>query len=120
MNKQQGKITILNVIVFCIMVLAALMAIKYLAKGIDQKQIKKEIFDTMGVFRGTQLTDAKIREIIGQVLSSRSLQPLEINIEFKSNAKIYFSYKYEVSVNYILFKRNEIVVIEDEMENFGG
>jgi hypothetical protein len=120
MNMQKGKTTILNVIVFCILVLAAFMAFKYFANGIDKKQIKKEIFDEMGVFRGSQLTDAKIREIIGQVLNKRSLQPLEIYSEFTSDGKIYFSYKYEISVNYLLFKRTEIVAVEDEMENYGG
>jgi outer membrane protein assembly factor BamA len=120
MNMQKGKITIMNVIVFCVIVLAGLMAVKYFAKGIDQKQIKKEVFDTMGVLRGSQLTDAKIREIVAEVLNRRSLEPLEIYTEFKSNNTIHFSYKYEVTVNYILFKRNEIVTVEDEIENYGG
>lgn len=120
MNMQKGKITIMNIIVFCILVLAAIMAFKYLANGIDKKQIKKEIFDEMGVFRGPQLTEAKIEEIVNMVLNKRSLQPLEVFSEFKSNGKIFFSYKYEISVNYVLFKRIEIVTVEDEMENFGG
>ena len=120
MNMQKGKITIMNVIVFCIIVLAGVIAVKYLAKGIDQKQIKKEIYDTIGVLRGSTLTDAKVREIISEVLNKRSLEPLEIFTEFRSNNKIYFSYKYEITVNYILFKRNEIVAVEDEMENYGG
>jgi hypothetical protein len=102
------------------LVLAAFMAFKYLANGIEKKQIKKEIFDTIGVLRGSQLTDAKVREIVDQVLNKRSLQPLEVFSEFKSNGKIYFSYKYEVSIDYLLFKRNEIVAVEDEMENYGG
>jgi len=118
MNMQKGKITILNIIVFCIMVLAALMAFKYVANGVDKKQIKKEIFDTIGVLRGSQLTEVKVREIIDQVLNKRSLQPLEVFSEFKSNGKIYFSYKYKISVNYLLFKRTEIVAVEDEMNNY--
>ncbi|MEI6614684.1 MAG: hypothetical protein WCL37_07285 [Chrysiogenales bacterium] len=117
---QKGKITFLSVIVFCILAMAALMAFKYVVNAIDKKQIKKEIFDTMGVLRGSQLTEAKIREIVGQVLKKRSLQPLEVFSEFKSNGEIYFYYKYEVSINYLLFKHNEIVDVEGEMENYGG
>jgi hypothetical protein len=120
MNMQKGKITVLSVIIFSIMVLAAVMAFKYFAYGIEKRMIKKEIFDVMGVFRGPQLTDAKIREIVGQVLSKRSLQPMEVYSEFQSNGKINFSYKYEISINYILFQHTEIVSVEDEMENFGG
>ena len=120
MNLQKGKITFLSVIVFCILAMAALMAFKFIANGIDKKQIKKEIFDTIGTFRGSGLTDAKIREIVGQVLNKRSLQPLEVFSEFKSNGKIYFSYNYEVTINYLLFKHKEIVAIEGEMDNYGG
>jgi uncharacterized protein YneF (UPF0154 family) len=120
MNMQKGKMTIMNIIVFCVLVLAGVMAFKYFASEIDKKQIKKEIFDEMGVFRGPQLTDDKIREIIGQVLNKRSLHPLEVSSEFKSNGRIHFSYKYEIIVNYLLFKRNEIVAVEDEIENYGG
>jgi hypothetical protein len=120
MNMQKGKITILNVIVFCIMVVAAIMAFKYFASGIDKKQIKKEIFDEIGTFRGTELNETKVREIIGKVLNKRSLQPLEVFSEFKSNGKISFFYKYEISIDYLLFKSNEIVEVEGEMDNYGG
>lgn len=120
MNMQKGKITIMNVIVFGILVLAVIIAIRFIAKGIDQKQIKKEVFDTIGVVRGSTLTDAQVREIITEVLEKKSLQPLEISVEFKSNNKVHYSYKYEMTVNYILFKHSEIVAVEDEMENYGG
>jgi hypothetical protein len=120
LSMQKGKMTIMNIIVFCVLVLAAIMAFKYIASGIDKKQIKKEIFEEMGVFRGPQLTDAKIRDIVDQVLNKRSLQPLEVFIEFKSNGKIYYFYKYEIGINYLLFKRSEIVEVEGEIENYGG
>jgi dissimilatory sulfite reductase (desulfoviridin) alpha/beta subunit len=117
---QKGKITIMSVIVFCILVLGAMMAYKYLANAIDNKQIKKEIHDEIGVIRGYQLTEARIEETVGKVLNKRSLQPLEVFSEFKSNGKIHFSYKYEVSINYILFKHIEKVEVEEEMDNYGG
>jgi hypothetical protein len=91
----KGKITVTSLFVFCILVLAAWMGVKYLGSGIEKKQIKKEIFDEMGVFRGPQLTDSKIREIIDQVLTKRSLQALEVYTEFKSNGKVEFSYSYD-------------------------
>lgn len=117
---QKGKITFMSMIVFCILVLAAIMAFRYFASGIEKKEIKKEIFDEMGVFRGPQLTEAKIEEIVSRVLSKRSLQPLEIYSEFKANGTISYSYKYEISINYLLFKHNEIVEVAGEIENYGG
>jgi hypothetical protein len=117
---QKGKITLLSLMVFCILVLAAFMAFKYIANGIDKKQIKKEVYDTIGVYRGSRLTDAKVREVIGQVLNKRSLQPSEIFFEFIGKGRIYYYFKYEVSINYLIFKRNEIVEVEGEMDNYGG
>jgi hypothetical protein len=120
MNMQKGKITITNLIFFCIVVFAGFMAFKYIANGIEKKQIKKEVFDGIGVFRGSHLTDAKIKEIIGEVLGKRALEPLEVYDEFKSNGMVYFYYKYEITVNYLLFKRKEIIEVEEDMENYGG
>lgn len=117
---QKGKITITSMVVFCILVLAAVMAVKYFGSGIEKKQIKKEIFDEMGIFRGSQLTDAKIREIVEQILKKRSLQPLEVYSEFKSGGKVEFSYSYELTTDYILFKRTEVVEVNAAMDNYGG
>lgn len=117
---QKGKITIWNLAFFLILVFAAVLAVRYFGTGIEKKQIKKEIFDEMGVFRGPQLTDAKIRDIVDRVLRKRSLEPIEVNTEFKSNGIIEFSYKYEITTDYILFKRKEIVDVVDGMENYGG
>ncbi len=117
---KQGKITLMSIIVFCILVFAGLMAFKYAVGTIDKKQIKKEIFDEMGIFRGAALTDEKIREIVIQVLAKRSLKPLEIYSEISEKGKVYYYYKYELNINYILFKNSEIIEVEGEMENYGG
>jgi hypothetical protein len=120
MNLKQGKITIMSMIAFCILVLAAAMAFNHVAGAVDKKQIKKEIYDGMGTLRGTALTEEKTREIVIQVLGKRSLKPLEIYAEIDDKAIIHFSYKYELTINYILFKRIEIVEVADKMENYGG
>ena len=117
---KQGKITIMNMIVFCILVLAGLMAVKHIAAGVDKKQIKKEIFDEMGLFRGSALTDEKISDIVTAVLAKRSLEPIDVYSEFSEKGKIYYYYKYELIINYLLFKRKEIVEVEGDMENYGG
>ena len=117
---QRGKITVISLVVFCILALAALMAVRYFGSSIEKKQIKKEIFDEMGIFRGSQLTDDKIREIVDMILKKRSLQALEVYSEFKSGGKVEFSYSYELTTDYILFKRTEVVEVNDAMDNYGG
>ncbi len=110
----------MNIVVFSILVMVAMMTFKYFAAQIDKKQIKKEVFDEIGIFRGAQLNDAKIREIIVQVLNKRSLQPIETFAEIDSKGMVYYFFKYELAINYILFKRSEIIEVEGEMENYGG
>lgn len=117
---QKGKVTITSVMTFGILVLIALMTFKYFAANIDKKQIKKEVFDEVGIFRGSGLDEEKIREIIVQVLSKRSLKPMEIFAEIDSKGMVYYFFKYELTINYILFKRKELVEVEAEMENYGG
>lgn len=116
----KGKITVTSVFVFCILAMGGLMAVKHFGSGIEKKQIKKEIYDEMGIYRGPQLTDAKIRAIVDQVLAKRSLQALEVFSEIKSNGKVEYSYSYELITNYILFQRSETVTVNDSMDNYGG
>lgn len=117
---KKGKITVMNMVVFCILVIAGVMAFKHVAGAVDKKQIKKEIFDEMGIFRGTALTEEKIREIVIAVLAKRSLQPIDIYADFDEKGKISYYYKYKLTINYILFKRSEEVEVDGEMENYGG
>ncbi|HSQ36071.1 MAG TPA: hypothetical protein VLQ89_08785, partial [Candidatus Binatia bacterium] len=92
----------MSIITFLILVFVALMVFKYVIGNIDKKQIKKEVFDEVGIFRGSGLTDAKIREIIVQVLNKRSLEPLELFAEINSKGMVYYFFKYELTINYIL------------------
>jgi hypothetical protein len=121
MNRQKGKITFLGMIVFLIMALAAFMAFKYIVGSIDKKQIRIEVIDSLGSIRGAQLTDALVRETIERILNEKSVKPMEIYSDLgRSKGKIYFLFKYEMSINYLLFKHNEIVEVEDEIDNYGG
>jgi hypothetical protein len=117
---QKGKITFVNTLILCVLVVAGVVVFKYAVSRIDQKQIKKEIFDEMGVFRGPQLTQDKFEAIVAKALAKRALEPLETSFEINAKGLISFYYQYEQTVNYILFKRTEIVEVEDEMENYGG
>jgi uncharacterized protein YneF (UPF0154 family) len=121
MNKQKGKITFLGLVVFLVMVLVAFMAFKYIASSIEKKQIHKDVIESLGAIRGASLSDTMVRETIERVLNESAVKTLEIYSELgRTQGKIYFSYKYEVSVNYFLFKHSEIVAVEEEIDNHGG
>jgi hypothetical protein len=117
---QKGKMTVVNTLVVCVLVVAGAMLFKYAVSRIDQKQIKKEIFDEMGVFRGPQLTQAKFESIVAKALAKRSLEPAETSFEISGKGIVSFYYQYEQTVDYFLFKRTEIVEVDDVMENYGG
>ena len=117
---KQGKITLMNMIVFCILVLAGVMVFKHAAGAVDKKQIKKEIYDEMGIFRGQALTEEKVAQIVTDILAKRGIEPLDISYQIDEKNKIHYYYKYELVINYILFKRSEIVEVEGEIENYGG
>ena len=121
MNGQRGKITFMNLIVFVILVFGGFMAFKYIASGIEKKQIKKEVFDTLGSTRGADPDDAKIMATIESILEKKKVEILEVSADVdKSKSMIYYSFKYKLETNYVLFKHSEIIEVMDEMPNYGG
>jgi hypothetical protein len=120
MNMKQGKITVMSMVVFCILVVAAMMVFKYAAGSIDKKQIKKEVFDEMGIFRGQNLNEEKFRSIVIGALAKRSIEPIDMYFQLDDKGIIQYSFKYEITINYILFKRSEIIEVMEQMENYGG
>lgn len=121
MNGQRGKITFMNLIIFLILVFGGYMAFKYIASGIEKKQIKKEVFDTLGSTRGGEADEAKIIAVIESILEKNKVEILDVAAEVdRSKAMIYYNFKYKLETNYMLFKRSEIIEVIDEMPNYGG
>gem|GEM_PF-694461 len=120
MNGQRGKITFMNLVVFLILVLGGFMAFKYIATGIEKKQIKKEVFDTLGSIRGGEMESSQIQAAIERLLEKKKIEILEVYAELdKNKGMIYFYYKYKINTNYLLFRRSEIIEVEDEMASYG-
>ena len=54
------------------------------------------------------------------VLEKKKIEILEVYAELdKSKGMIYFSYKYKIDTNCILFQSSQIVEIVDEMGSYG-
>jgi len=111
----------MNLIVFFILVFGGFMAFKFIANGIEIKQIKKEVFDTLGNTRGGERGNAEIIEIIEGVLKKKEIEILEVNANVdRSKSLTQYSFRYKIETNYLLFKRSEIIEVVDEIENYGG
>jgi len=120
MKGQRGKITFMNLIVFLILVLIGFMAFKYIATGIEKKQIKKEVFDALGSTRGGDTDNAELTAVIERILDKKQIEPIEVYAELDKNKDmIYFYYKYKIDTNYLLFRRSEIIEVEDKMASYG-
>ncbi|MFH2108315.1 MAG: hypothetical protein ABII93_06580 [Chrysiogenia bacterium] len=120
MNGQRGKITFMNLVVFLILVLGGFMAFKYIATGIEKKQIKKEVFDSLGGMRGGETDSAELTAVVERILEKKKIEIIEVYAELdKNKGMIYFYYKYKIDTNYLLFRNSEIIEVEDEMASYG-
>ena len=120
MNGQRGKVTFMNLVVFLILVYGGFTAFKFIATGIEKKQIKKEVFDTLGSMRGGEMESDRIQAAMESVLEKKKIEILDVYADLdKSKGVIYFSYKYKIDTDCILFKRSQIVEIVDEMASYG-
>ncbi len=55
-----------------------------------------------------------------RVLQKKKIEILEVYVDLdKSKGMIYFSYKYKIDTNYLLFKKSEIIEVADEMASYG-
>jgi hypothetical protein len=120
MKGQSGKITFLSLIVFVILVLGAFMAFKYISGSLTKKQIKIEVFDTLGSTRGGDMGNAAVSELIEGILRKKGVEVLEVNAEVDAaKAMIHYSFKYKLVINYLLFEHVETVEVVDQIENYG-
>ena len=123
MNMQQGKITFMSLIVFCILVLGGFMAFKYIGTGIEKKQIKKEVFDTLGSIRGSDssTTPRSGRSSI-EVLEEKVVEILEVFAELgqEQGDDLLFLQIRDRRSTICCSSAAKSSKSMDEMENYGG
>lgn len=120
MYGQRGKMTILSLVALVILVLGGYMAFKFIGSNLENKQIKKDVFNAIGEIRGQDFTNAQLQGIIEEVLLKHGVEVLELNADLdKGKALIRYSFTYRIETDYWLFKRSEIVEVTDQIENYG-
>jgi len=118
MNGQRGKATFLSLIALAILFIGGFMAFKYIGTSVEKKQIKKEVFDVLGSTRGADRNSEQLEAIIEGILKRRDVEILEIGAELEKGV-IYYYFSYRIRIDYLLFKRDEVVTVEDQIENYG-
>jgi hypothetical protein len=119
MDSQRGKMTIWSLVATVILVAVAFMGFKYIGTSLEKKQIKKEVFDTLGTTRGGDRTDADIEQVIEDILTRRGLEILELSAHLDAGNVIRYTFSYRIVTNYLVFKKSEVVEVNDQIENYG-
>ncbi len=118
MKGQRGKMTFMSLIALAILVLGGFMAFKFIGTNVEKKQIKKEVYDTLGSTRGGDRSNEELKAAIDAILRKRNVEILEIYAEMKASV-VYYSFSYKITIDYLFFKRSEIVEVEGQIENYG-
>jgi len=118
MNGQRGKMTFMSLIAMVILVLGGYMAFRFIGTELEKKQIKKEVFDTLGTYRGGQMTDVRATEIIEEILAKKKIEILDVAAEINSSNYVVYSFSYRIQTGYLLFKRSETIEVADEIANY--
>ncbi len=119
MNRETGRMTFLSLVAVAILAVGGFMAYKYVGSNLEKKQIKKEVFDTVGIARGSSLEEGSLKEVIEGVLAKHDVEVLDVAVETQGGTiRYYFSYRQ--TVNYLFFQRSETVEVADEMDSYGG
>jgi hypothetical protein len=120
MYGQRGKMTFMSLIALAILVLGGFMAFKFIGTNLEKKQIKKDVFNAIGDVRGQNFTNDQLQGIIEEILKKKGVEILELNANLNTERQIiHYSFRYRIEADYLLFKRSEIIEVEDEIANYG-
>ncbi|MBN2232016.1 MAG: hypothetical protein JW781_04235 [Deltaproteobacteria bacterium] len=117
MKGQSGKMTFMSLIAIAILAIGGYMAYKFIGSNLEQKQIKKEVFDTLGITRGGDLDDAGRMAVIEEVLLKHGVEILDIAARLEGGI-IHYSFSYRMVTNFLLFKRDEVIEVADQIQNY--
>ena len=118
MKRQSGKMTFMSLIAIAILAIGGYMAFQYIGSNLEKKQIKKEIFDTLGSTRGGDRDDAALMAVIEDVLQKHEIEILDIAARMEGSV-IRYSFSYRMVTNFLFFKRDEVVEVADQIESYG-
>lgn len=119
-NRQAGKITLVNLIMSVLVCYGAFAAFKYLQAGTTKKQIGKEIYDVVGIVRGSDSTQQTAEKAILKILAKYEVDPgSESATVSVTGNQVSIEVDYALTVNYLIFKRTQQVHYSRSMDSYG-
>lgn len=141
----KGKVSFSTIIFFVVLIYGGFVAYKILAARVTMGQIKKEIVDKIGFIRGQDFDKEKGEEIAWRILRAHdvdkpakpnNLPPpstagssdseknkkeelpiVEVTVDKKAS-KIYIYVKYDVILDFLIFKQHKVFEIDEEMRSY--
>jgi hypothetical protein len=124
MMKERGRINFTGLIMLCIIVYGGYAVVKLIAESAMETQIRKEVIDTLGTMRGADFADedgvAAIRKILSQndvIFDETDENAVKVTVN-RSKGTISFSYKYDVEINFLFFKKIKTVELKDGLKSY--
>ena len=121
---QRGRITFLSFLAILIIVYGGFVAIKMLGSSFADKQIEKEVIESLGATRGSHFTDEMGVELIIKILQKNNVifdkedkDVISVTVNDKKGT-IEFYYRYKVEINLILFKKQRVVEVRNEVSAY--
>lgn len=124
MKKQQGRMNITGLLIVVIIFYGAFVAVKLISTSMEETQIEKEVVETLGIYRGADLTEEDaiqhVQDVIAQhdvIFDKKEEGAVDVQIDTKSG-KIFYYYKYGVEINLIFWSRKKTVEVKNEIRSY--
>ena len=124
MNFKSGKSTALNMILLAIVFYGGFALVKHLGDNFQAREIASEVKKRIALERGSYFTEAKGMDFIRQILLKKDVifdegKEGEVDVILNTEKQlIKYYFRYEVEINYLLFKSRRVFEIEDEMPSY--
>jgi len=124
MNFKSGKSTALNMILLAIVFYGGFALVKHLGANFQAREIASEVKKRIALERGSYFTEAKGMDFIRQILLKKDVifdegKEGEVDVILNTEKQlIKYYFRYEVEINYLLFKSRRVFEIEDEMPSY--
>ena len=124
MNSKSGKSTTINLILLAIVFYGGFALVKHLGANFTARGIASEVKERIALDRGADFTEAKGMDFIRQILKGKDVifderKEGEVDVILNNEKqRIEYYFRYEVEINFLLFKSRRVFEIEDEMPSY--
>lgn len=122
--KQTGRINFTGLIMLFIIFYGGYVAIRFIAAGTTNTQIRKEVIDTLGTMRGADFSEEEgIKAVRGVLLDHDVIfdendeDAVSVKLD-RDKGRISFFYKYDVELNLLFFKKKRTVEVKEGLKSY--